>query len=280
MKNCLWGYALIAITLTNTFITFPSTAQHGPTNEAQIGRWTLKVHGYSSRQRTRNIWNMTTSIPDTVTIISLQTHSGGRGRATFGFLIARDFELTKHLGIQAGLGIRQKGFRSESKYLIDRGYAVNLPDGKTEDNLFTYASSELSLQWKTLPKNRKTYYIRSGQRLDYLLKFRSAFWTNNYSNFKQFDYSVFGAVGLEYALNSKLLANRVFKRNQLYEQKSTFFIEIEGTPLMFNIHKSSWSNPYMTTVDFEGKLSMPNRYGPIYAVVRNTGFGVVTGIRF
>lgn len=256
-------------------------AQRSPSNEFQLRRWTIKVHGYSSRQRITNIWMAVPPQPDTVKIISLNSDVDGYGRGTFGVLVARDVDLTRRLTLQAGLGYRQKGFSSTSRLNLKTGVAERLlPRGSREDNLFHYASSELSLQWKTLPKRSKLFYLRSGQRLDYLMDFRSAFWGNNYSDFTQFEYSIFGAVGFEYHLKRKLENPKKSGDEKLYRPSRILFVEIEGTPRMFNIHRLTWTPPYARMVDLDGELTIPSMYGPIQPIVRNTGFGIVAGVKF
>ena len=271
----------LLLMLGGIFLGQDVAAQRSPNNEFQLKRWTIKVHGYSSRQRITNIWGTIPPQPDTVKIISINSNLDSYGRGTFGVVVARDVDLTRRLTLQAGLGYRQKGFSSTSRLNLKTGVAERvLPRGTQEDNLFHYASSELSLQWKTLPKRSKVFYLRSGQRLDYLMDFRSAFWGNNYSDFTQFEYSVFGAVGFEYHLKRKLENPKKSGDEKLYRPSRILFIEIEGTPRMFNIHRLTWAPPYARMVDLDGELTIPSMYGPIQPIVRNTGFGIVAGVKF
>jgi hypothetical protein len=252
-------------------------------SEAQQASWSIKAHAYSSRQRMTNLVN-TNFLQDTLfgngSGFINSSNNGGFGRATFGLMLLRDFMLNSRVNLQAGLGYRQKGFRSDARYLPDRGYTVPLPPRTVEDNLFHYASSELSLQFRTAPR-RTVGYLRLGQRLDYLLDFRSAFWGNNYGYFTQFDYNVFAGLGLEYSLNRKWLASPInSETTPLYTKSTVLFLEIEGTPLLFNIHQlRSQTEPFVVVTDRAGNILLE----PVFRMqkyVRNTGFGVVVGVRF
>lgn len=191
-----------------------------------------------------------------------------------------DALLTSRIAMQVGVGYRQKGFRSEAFYQQDRGYAVFLSPRTVQDNLFHYASSELSFQFRTRPR-RTVGYLRLGQRLDYLLDFKSAFWGDNYGYFTQFDYNVFAGVGVEYALNKKLFRKQNDSESQpVFSRPTTLFIELEGTPLLFNISRTrTLSVPVVQLTDPQGNpLVYPLMR--VEKIVRNTGFGVVVGIRF
>lgn len=141
---------------------------------AQSGAWTLKLGAYSSRQRHLNILTIP-PFPDSTGARIGSNRTGGYGRATLNAMVCYDALLTSRIAMQVGVGYRQKGFRSEAVYQQDQGYAVFLPPRTVQDNLFHYASSELSFQFRTRPR-RTVGYLRLGQRLDYLLDFKSAFW--------------------------------------------------------------------------------------------------------
>ena len=250
------------------------------TGFAQRGSWAVKTGAYSSRQRHLNILTIPAVLDSNDAAIKSNT-SGGFGRATFNVMALYDLLLTSRIAMQVGVGYRQKGFKSEATYLQDKGYAVLLPPRTVQDNLFHYASSELSFQFRTAPR-RTVGYFRLGQRLDYLLKFKSAFWGDDYGYFTQFDYNVFGSIGAEYALNKKLFKAKSSSSNNLpvYSRPTVLFIEIEGTPLLFNISKMRFPTaPLAQLVDQQGKpLSVPLMR--VEKIVRNTGFGVVVGVRF
>ncbi len=182
--------------------------------------------------------------------------------------------------MQVGVGYRQKGFRSEAVYQQDQGYAVFLPPRTVQDNLFHYASSVLSLQFRTRPQ-RTVGYLRLGQRLDYLLDFKSAFWGDNYGYFTQVDYHVFAGLGVKYALNKKLFRKQTDSGfQQVFSRPTALFIELEGTPLLFNISRArTLSAPLVQVTNPQGNpLVYPLMR--VEKIVRNTGFGVVVGIRF
>lgn len=247
---------------------------------AQRGSWAIKTGAYSSRQRQQNILTIPAVLDSTDAPIK-SNYAGGFGKATFNVMALYDLLLTSRIAMQVGVGYRQKGFKSEAKYLQDKGYAVLLPPRTSQDNLFHYASSELSFQFRTAPR-RTVGYFRLGQRLDYLLNFKSAFWGDNYGYFTQFDYNVFGSIGAEYALRKK-----VFKANSnaqasasVFSRPTVLFIEVEGSPLLFNISKTRFPTlPLAQLTDQQGNpLGVPLMR--VEKIVRNTGFGVVVGIRF
>lgn len=246
---------------------------------AQSGSWTVKAHAYSSRQRMTNVIS-TFTLADT-SIVGPYTGSGdggGFGRATFGLMVLHDYAMTSRVAIQAGLGYRQKGFTSVSRYVQNTGYTVPLPARTYQDNLFHYASSELSLQLRTKP-NKTIGYARLGQRLDYLLDFRSAFWGDNYAYLSRFDYNVFFSVGIERTLKRKIHLSKK-PSTDLYSRPSAFFLEIEATPRLFNIHKTpALTEPFVQVTDRNGNPLLPFNFR-MQKIVRNTGFGVVVGVRF
>jgi len=246
----------------------------------QRGSWAVKSGAYSSRQRQLNILTIPAVLDSTDAPIR-SNYAGGFGRATFNVMALYDLMLTPRIAMQVGGGYRQKGFRSEATYLQDKGYAILLPPRTTQDNLFHYASSELSFQFRTAPR-RTVGYFRLGQRLDYLMDFKSAFWGDNYGYFTQFDYNVFGSVGAEYSLRKKLFkANSDAPANtSVFFRPTVLFVEVEGTPLLFNISKTRFPTlPLAQLIDQQGNpLGVPLMR--VEKIVRNTGFGVVVGVRF
>lgn len=245
---------------------------------AQSGSWTIKANTYSSRQRLTNLPS-TFMMPDSFQSTYVGSgHGGGFGRATFGLMVLRDYAMTSRVALQVGLGYRQKGFRTDSRYLQDKGYTVPLPVRTTNDNLFHYLSSELSLQFRTKPKPT-VGYARLGQRLDYLLGFRSEFWGDNYAYFSNIDYNVFFSAGIERSLKKKLFQKKMVESG-LYSRPSALYLEIEVTPPIFNIHQNrARTEPFVQVTNMNGTPLLPILYR-MEKVVRNTGFGVVVGVRF
>ncbi|GHB70858.1 hypothetical protein [Persicitalea jodogahamensis] len=247
---------------------------------AQRGSWTVKTGAYSSRQRQQNILTIPAVLDSTDALIK-DNYAGGYGRATLNVMALYDLLLTSRVAMQVGVGYRQKGFKSEATYLQDKGYAVLLPPRTVQDNLFHYASSELSFQFRTAPR-RTVGYFRLGQRLDYLMDFKSAFWGDDYGYFTQFDYNVFSSIGVEYALGKKLFQTTAGEgsSSSVFSRPTVLFIEIEGTPLLFNISKTRFPTiPLAQLVDQQGK-PLPVPIMRVEKIVRNTGFGVVVGLRF
>lgn len=244
---------------------------------AQSGSWTLKANAYSSRQRLTNLVS-TSSLSDSIKGPYVGSGGEGFGRATFGLMILRDYAMTSQVALQVGVGYRQKGSRSASRYLQDKGYTVPLPARTLNDNVFHYLSSEISLQFRTKPK-RTVGYLRLGNRLDYLLGFRSEFWGDNYAYFANIDYNVFFSAGIERSLGKKLFQKKT-DASPLFSRHSALFLEIEVTPPIFNIHKTPvQTEPFVQVTDKDGTPLLPFTFR-MQKVVRNTGFGVTVGVRF
>lgn len=104
---------------------------------------------------------------------------------------------------------------------------------------------------------------------------------DTYGYFTQFDYNVFAGIGVEYTLNKKLFRKQNDSGSQpVFSRPTTLFIELEGTPPLFNISRArTLSVPVVQLTDPQGNpLVYPLMR--VEKIVRNTGFGVVAGIRF
>ncbi len=246
---------------------------------AQTGAWGMKIGLNSSGQHIVNV-PVISAVPG-----GLPEYANNRyvewSRTTFDALVFYDRALLPNLSLQAGLGYRQKGFLSNAVYQQAKGYAIRTSSLlRNDDNLFQYASSELSLQFRTNPK-RLVGYLRLGQRLDYLLKFRSKFWGDSYGYFTPMDYNVFGAVGIEYSINKKWLHRKpATSDSPIYERPTVLFLEIEGVPPLKNIQQTQTRDvPFVQVTDEDGKevFTPPFR---MQKIVRNTSIGLKIGMRF
>lgn len=245
---------------------------------AQTGAWGVKIGLNASGQHIVNV----PVIPYVSTGLPVYANNSyvEFSRITFDALIFYDRALLSNLHLQAGLGYRQKGFLSNAVYQQANGYALYSSILPVDDNLFEYASSELSLQFRTNPK-RLVGYLRLGQRLDYLLKFRSRFWGDSYGYFKQMDFNVFGAIGIEYSLNKKWLHRKsAGSDSPIYARPTALFLEIEGVPPLNNIQRPQMRDvPFVQVTDEVGQqiFTPPFR---MQKIVRNTSIGLKVGVRF
>lgn len=246
---------------------------------AQTGAWGVKAGLSASGQSLINV-PIVSTVPGSPPEVYVSNNSVELSRTTFHTLVFYDQVLLSNVSLQAGLGYRQKGFLSEAVYQQGTGYALRDLPVQQQDNRFDYASSELSLQFRTNPK-RTVGYLRLGQRLDYLLHFNSAFWGNSYGYFKKIDYNVFGSIGLEYSFKKKWLRRKMSAAEvPLYARSSALFLEIEGVPPLTSIQKTRTRDvPFVQITDGQGNVlfSQPFR---MEKIVRNTSVGVTVGVRF
>jgi|GEM_PF-896137 hypothetical protein len=241
----------------------------------QKGSWGLKTGLYSNGQQITNVPIVVPSLP-----LYIGNYYLEYSRTTFGAMAFYDRPLLANLNIQAGLGFRQKGFLSDAIYDQNKGYATNILPFPQQKNTFHYLSSEVALQLRTNPK-RTVGYLRIGHRLDRLLGFKSPFWGNNYGYFKKLDFNIFGAVGVEYALKKKW-GRQKNEPDQLplYNRPTVFFLELEGVPALFNVHKSRVSDvPFVQVTDAEGEVVYTQPF-LMQKIVRNTSVGLAVGVRF
>lgn len=241
----------------------------------QKGSWGVKTGLYSNGQQFINV-PFVYSIPFDYVGNRFVEYS----RTTFGAMAFYDRPLVAHLNVQVGFGYRQKGFMSDNVYDQAKGYATQLPITSKQENTFHYLSSEVALQLRTNPK-RAVGYLRIGHRLDRLLGFKSPFWGNNYGYFKKLDFNIFGAVGVEYALKKKWGQSKNGPDQlPLYNRPTVFFLELEGVPALFNVHKSRVSDvPFVQVTDAEGNVVYTQPF-LMQKFVRNTSVGLTLGVRF
>lgn len=245
---------------------------------AQTSSWGVKIGLNSSGQHIVNV-PLIPALPSGLPVYASNSYVEF-SRTTFDALVFYDRALLSNLHLQAGLGYRQKGFLSNAVYQQAKGYALYTSILRIDDNLFEYASSELSLQFRTNPK-RLVGYLRLGQRLDYLLKFRSSFWGDSYGYFTPMDYNVFGAIGIEYSLNKKWLRRKPAALDSpIYARPTAFFLEVEGVPPLKNIQQTQTRDvPFVQVTTEDGKeiFTPPFR---MQKIVRNTSVGLKIGVRF
>lgn len=248
LKALVTGCLLLVSVLAN--------AQH------QFG---VKIGAHSSRQRYNNIPTQRTSPADSIS----SGTDDNFGRASFNIPGFYEYQPGKNVHVQAGLGYRQKGFRSRARLNRRTGFVEKLPDRTLESNLFHYVSAELSLK-AYLADQKVRPYVQIGNRLDWLAGFTSHFWGNGYPHFTSFEYSPFFVAGVDLIVTKN---QQAADGAILYTKKRALFLEIEGVPRLFNSHRREAGQTL-------SRVPGSSRYYYVQRIVRNTSFGVLVGYRF